>query len=122
MSEDARFAYSGLDRVLHAPARLSILTALMAADEGISFNALQAVCDLTPGNLSNHVKPLEEAGLIRPVRTIEFFRAVTRYEITESGRTRFLAYLDVLQSVIRDATRSASPASGAKSGAVGASI
>lgn len=122
MSEDARFAYAGLDRVLHAPARLSILTALMGSPEGIAFNALQAVCDLTPGNLSSHVKPLEEAGLIRPVRTVEFFRAVTRYEITEAGRARFLAYLDVLQEIIRDATRTASLAADTAHRGAGASI
>jgi DNA-binding transcriptional ArsR family regulator len=105
MREDGRYAYAGLDKLLHAPGRLSILTALMTAPDGLPFNDLQTDCDLTSGNLASHARPLEEAGLLTAEKVIERGRAVTRYRITAHGRDRFTAYLDVLQAIIRDASR-----------------
>ena len=60
----APHAYTGLDRVLHEKARLSILTALLARPEGVLFPELKALCDLTDGNLARHLQTLHEASLI----------------------------------------------------------
>ena len=59
-----RFAYEGLDRVLHEKARLGILTSLAAHSEGLLFCDLKQLCDLTDGNLSRHLRVLEEAELV----------------------------------------------------------
>ena len=59
-----RFAYEGLDRVIHEKARLSVLTSLVAHPKGLVFVDLKALCGLTDGNLSRHLAVLEEAGLI----------------------------------------------------------
>ena len=54
-SEQGRFAYEGLDRVIHEKARLSVLTSLVAHPKGLVFGDLKALCGLTDGNLSRHL-------------------------------------------------------------------
>ena len=51
-STEGRFAYEGLDRVIHERARLSILTSLVTNPKGLTFNDLKQLCALTDGNLS----------------------------------------------------------------------
>src|SRR5438309_1496763 len=60
----APFAYEGLDRVIHERARLSVLTSLVSHPKGLSFVDLKELCALTDGNLSRHLKVLEEANLV----------------------------------------------------------
>ena len=62
--QSGRFAYDGLDRVIHERARLSVLTSLIAHPKGLVFGNLRAMCGLTDGNLSRHLQVLEEAQLI----------------------------------------------------------
>ena len=61
---DPRFAYEGLDRVIHERARLSVLTSLITHGEGLMFNELKELCALTDGNLNRHLQVLEEAKLV----------------------------------------------------------
>ena len=61
---NGRFAYEGLDRVLHEKARLGILTSLVAHPDGLRFGELRTLCALTDGNLSRHLDVLREAGLV----------------------------------------------------------
>ena len=51
-SSEGRFAYEGLDRVIHERARLSIVTSLATNPKGLTFNDLKRLCTLTDGNLS----------------------------------------------------------------------
>jgi len=62
---EGRFAYDGLDRVLHEKARLGILTSLVAHPEGLKFGELRGLCSLTDGNLSRHLDVLRDAVLRR---------------------------------------------------------
>ena len=62
--QSRRFAYDGLDRVIHERARLSVLTSLIAHPKGLVFGNLKAMCGLTDGNLSRHLQVLERAGRI----------------------------------------------------------
>ena len=57
-----RFAYEGLDRVIHEKARLSIVTSLATHPGGLIFNDLKDLCALTDGNLSRHLHILERGG------------------------------------------------------------
>jgi DNA-binding MarR family transcriptional regulator len=59
-----RFAYEGLERVIHEKARLGILTSLLAHPAGLAFTELRDLCSLTDGNLNRHLKVLVEAGLV----------------------------------------------------------
>jgi DNA-binding MarR family transcriptional regulator len=99
-----RFAYEGLDRVIHERARLSVLTSL-----GLRFGDLKEFCRLTDGNLSRHLQVLQEAKLVEISKGFEANRPQTRCRITAQGRRRYLEYLAVLEQVVRDAAGAAKP-------------
>jgi DNA-binding MarR family transcriptional regulator len=114
-----RFAYEGLDRVIHERARLSVLTSLAAHPKGLAFGMLKQMCGLTDGNLSRHLQVLEEAGLIAIEKGYDHNRPQTICRITAQGRQRYLDYLKVLEQVVRDAAsaaKAASNSSGAPAG------
>ncbi|MFC1600878.1 transcriptional regulator [Candidatus Sumerlaeota bacterium] len=98
-----RFAYEGLERVMHEKARLGILTSLASAPEGLSFTKLKQLCALSDGNLSRHLQTLEEAGLVRVNKSFHERKPLTVCRLSASGRKRFLAYLAELEQVVRDA-------------------
>jgi DNA-binding MarR family transcriptional regulator len=107
-SEQAgRFAYDGLDRVIHEKARLSVLTSLVAHPKGLVFGDLKQLCGLTDGNLSRHLQVLEDADLIAIEKGYEQNRPQTVCRITPQGRQRYLDYLKVLEQVVRDAAAAA---------------
>jgi DNA-binding transcriptional ArsR family regulator len=106
-SSSGRFAYEGLDRVIHEKARLGVLTSLIAHPKGLLFGDLKQLCDMTDGNLSRHLQVLEEAGLIVIVKRFEGNRPQTICRITAEGRKRFMRYLAVLEQVVRDAADAA---------------
>jgi DNA-binding MarR family transcriptional regulator len=98
-----RFAYEGLDRVLHEKARLGLLVSLSARPKGLLFGELKQLCALTDGNLSRHLDVLAEAGLIEIHKGYQGRRPQTRITLTRQGRKRFLAYLAELERVVHDA-------------------
>ena len=98
-----RFAYDGLERIIHEKARLGILTSLVAHPKGLIFADLKRLCGLTDGNLSRHLQVLQEAGLVDIVKGYDRNRPQTMCRITAKGRRRFLSYLAVLEQVVRDA-------------------
>ena len=103
-----RFAYDGLDRVLHEKARLGILTSLVAHPDGLRFSELRSLCALTDGNLSRHLDVLHESGLVELWKGVERRRPQTLVRLTPDGRRRFTAYLEELERVVRDALPKAS--------------
>jgi DNA-binding transcriptional ArsR family regulator len=76
---------AGLDRLIHEPARLSILTAL-ASCKAADFLFLQRLTGLSGGNLSSHIAKLEEGGLVRVEKQFIEKKPNTRIEISEQGR------------------------------------
>jgi DNA-binding MarR family transcriptional regulator len=98
-----RFAYQGLDRVLHEKARLGIMTSLVTKPDGLLFGDLKRLCALTDGNLSRHLDVLHEAGLVEIWKGYENRRPQTLCRLSVEGRQRFLAYLEELEQVVRDA-------------------
>jgi DNA-binding MarR family transcriptional regulator len=110
----ARYAYDGLDRVFHEKARLGIVTSLAGHAEGLGFSELKALCGLTDGNLNRHLQVLEEAGFVRIEKSFEGKRPHTRCSLTDQGRQRFSAYLDVLERVLGEASRAARGADSAR--------
>ncbi|MBV9996539.1 MAG: transcriptional regulator [Caulobacteraceae bacterium] len=112
MSDAGRFAYQGLDRVIHERARLGVLTSLAAHPKGLVFGDLRRLCGLTDGNLSRHLAVLQEAGLVEVTKGFEKKRPQTLCAITPRGRERFLGYLAVLDQVVRDAAEAAKSAPG----------
>jgi DNA-binding HxlR family transcriptional regulator len=103
-----RFAYGGLDRIIHERARLSLLTSLITHPKGLSFNELKQYCALTDGNLNRHLQVLEEAKLVTVAKRHDNNRPQTLCKITPLGRRRYLEYLEVLEQVILDGTPASS--------------
>jgi DNA-binding HxlR family transcriptional regulator len=104
-SGEGRFAYEGLDRVIHERARLSILTSLITNPKGLTFNELKQLCALTDGNLSRHLSVLEKGKMVEVLKGHERNRPLTVCRITSPGRKRYVEYLSALEQVIRDAAR-----------------
>jgi DNA-binding MarR family transcriptional regulator len=107
-SGEGRFAYEGLDRVIHERARLSVLTSLITNPRGVTFNDLKELCALTDGNLSRHLRVLERAKMVEIAKGHDRNRPLTICRITASGRRRYLDYLTTLEQVVRDAAKGAS--------------
>jgi DNA-binding IclR family transcriptional regulator len=101
----ARFAYEGLDRVIHERARLSVLTSLATNPKGLAFGDLKQLCALSDGNLNRHLRVLQTGKMIEIVKKQERNRPLTICRITASGRARYVDYLSTLEQVVRDAAR-----------------
>lgn len=100
---EGRFAYEGLDRVIHERARLSVLTSLITNPKGVAFGDLKQLCSLTDGNLSRHLRVLEKAKMVEIAKGYDRNRPLTVCRITPAGRKRYLEYLATLEQVVRDA-------------------
>lgn len=104
-----RYAYDGLDRVIHERARLSIVTSLSTHPLGLVFNDLKELCGLTDGNLSRHLQILHEAALVDIRKGVKDNRPQTLVQLTTMGKERFLEYIAVLESVVTDALAATKP-------------
>src|ERR1017187_4526273 len=104
---EGRFAYEGLDRVIHERARLSVLTSLITNPKGVVFNDLKQLCSLTDGNLSRHLRVLETEKMVDIVKGHDRNRPQTICRITPAGRRRYLEYLSTLEQLVKDAAKGA---------------
>ena len=100
-----RFAYEGLDRVIHERARLSVLTSLVTNPKGLAFGDLKQLCALTDGNLNRHLRVLEKGKMVEIIKKHDRNRPLTFCRITPSGRVRYVEYLSTLEQVVRDAAK-----------------
>lgn len=98
-----------LERIFHEPSRMTILSALCAAAEPLSFPELKTVSGLTDGNLSRHLKALEVAGVVRIRKTFVGVKPRTTVTLTEKGLKRFDEYLSALADVLKKARQSMAP-------------
>jgi DNA-binding MarR family transcriptional regulator len=91
-----------LDPVIHAQARLRIVSALATLDAGesITFPRLQELLAMTPGNLSTHVRKLEEAEYVLVTKAHQGRTPVTYLELTRLGRRAFEDYTDQLRKLL----------------------
>lgn len=91
-----------LDRLVHDPARLSILSAL-AACKSADFLFLQRLTALTGGNLSGHLARLEEAGLVQIQKRFVDKRPNTQILLTSKGRTTVERHWKQLETLRKSA-------------------
>jgi DNA-binding HxlR family transcriptional regulator len=92
-----------LDRLIHEPIRLGIVSAL-AVNETMTFNDLKDLLKTTDGNLSVHARKLEEGQYISCEKYFEGRLPKTEYRLTAAGRRALETYLDHMEALIR-ATR-----------------
>jgi len=102
-----RYAYHGLERIIHEKARLGIMTSLVTHPQGLLFGDLKELCDLTDGNLSRHLQALHDEGLVEVWKGTHHNRPQTLCRLTDVGRKRFLEYITVLENVVSDALNAA---------------
>lgn len=101
--QPGRFAYEGLERILHEKSRLSIMTCLMTQPHGLLFNDLKKQCAMTDGNLNRHLDALFRAGYIEVWKKQVSVRSQTLFRVTTTGKKEFLAYLHELERLVQDA-------------------
>jgi DNA-binding MarR family transcriptional regulator len=91
-----------LDPVIHAQARLRVTATLAALAPGdrLTFPRLQQLLDVTAGNLSTHLRKLEEAGYVEVTKAHERRTPVTYVALTTTGRRAFEQYRDSLRSLL----------------------
>lgn len=98
--------YDALEKIFHEPNRLSIMSAVCASDDGLTFSELKDVCKLTDGNLNRHLKVLEESGAIKIRKAFVENKPRTTVHITKTGLDRFNEYLSALSEVLEQAKQS----------------
>jgi len=90
-----------LDRLVHEPARLAILTVLSAA-QSVEFKFMEQVTGLSKGNLNSHATKLEVAGYLMVSKAFRGKVPVTTFRITAEGRRALERYRKQLKSALSD--------------------
>lgn len=98
----AAFDIGKLDDVIHGRVRLGVM-AYLASAEVADFTVLKDLLEVTQGNLSVHLRKLEEAGYIAIEKSFLDRKPLTRARITDAGRKAFAAYLDAIGKLVGDA-------------------
>ncbi len=97
--KDSDFDYREIDDVIHGRVRLAVMAYLSGADAA-DFNELKAKVGGTDGNLSVHLRKLEDAGYVRVDKTFRDRKPRTICRLTAKGRESWIAYIERLQSLL----------------------
>ena len=89
-----------LDRVIHEKGRLAILSMLAASPE-LSFTELRDALTMTDGNLTTHIRTLQQAGYLSVTKSFQNNRPLTTCSLTSAGRKAFANYINLLEQIIR---------------------
>jgi len=92
--------YLQLDRVIHEKGRLAIMSMLAAAPE-LSFTELRDALGMTDGNLTTHIRALQEAGYVSVAKSYQNRRPLTTCILTAPGRKAFADYINLLEQIVR---------------------
>jgi DNA-binding transcriptional ArsR family regulator len=103
MNTDLQASMSGVDRLLHEPARLMIVTILYPLAQS-DFLYLLRETGLTKGNLSAHLMKLEEAAYVEIEKTFRGKVPMTLIKLTQLGRTAFMDYRNKLKEIMEQIT------------------
>lgn len=90
-----------LDRMVHEPARLAMLTVLSSA-ESVEFKFMEQITKLSKGNLNSHATKLESAGYIEVTKAFRGKIPVTSFRITPLGRDALAAYWQHLMAIQKE--------------------
>jgi DNA-binding MarR family transcriptional regulator len=93
-------AFLQLDRVIHEKGRLAIMS-MLAASPSLSFTELREALSMTDGNLTTHIRTLQEAGYVSVTKTFQNRRPLTTCALTEAGKKAFSNYIDLLEKIVR---------------------
>jgi DNA-binding MarR family transcriptional regulator len=93
------FQIADIDEVIHGRGRLGIMAYLSGADTA-DFNELKTRLQVTDGNLSVHLRKLEDAGFVEVLKSFQGRRPLTRARLTDPGRKAFVDYLDAMARLV----------------------
>ena len=93
------FDITAIDDVIHGRLRLGIM-AYLAGGGVADFNELKARLQASDGNLSVHLRKLEEADYVAISKTFVGRKPLTRVALTDKGRGAFVAYLDAIEKLL----------------------
>ncbi len=102
------FDINGIDEVIHGRLRLGVM-AYLAGAGAAEFNELKVRLQASDGNLSVHLRKLEEAGYVAIDKGFAGRKPLTRVRLTPEGRRAFLAYLDAIGRLIDTTPRGQGP-------------
>ena len=88
-----------LDRVIHEKGRLAIMSMLAASPE-LSFTELRDALAMTDGNLTTHIRALQEAGYVAVAKSFQNRRPLTTCSLTVAGRRAFAEYINLLEKIV----------------------
>ena len=89
-----------LDRVIHEKGRLAIMSLLAAAPQ-LSFTEMRDTLSMTDGNITAHMRTLQEAGYVSVTKEFHGGRQLTTFSLTSQGKKAFAAYIDLLEQIIK---------------------
>jgi DNA-binding MarR family transcriptional regulator len=96
--------FQKLDRVIHEKGRMAIMS-LLAATPELSFTELRDTLSMTDGNLSMHIKTLQESGYVAVTKSFHERKPLTTCSLTATGRKAFSQYIDLLEQIVRQSRR-----------------
>ena len=89
-----------IDRVIHEKGRLAIMSALVAQPE-MSFTELRDLLQMTDGNLTTHIRHLQEAGYLMVSKSYQNKRPLTTCTLTRAGQAAFAQYINLLEQIVK---------------------
>lgn len=92
--------FLNLDRIIHEKGRLAIMSSLAASPE-LSFTELRDTLNMTDGNVTTHIRTLQEAGYLSVAKSYQNNRPLTTCTLTAAGRKAFAAYINLLEEIVQ---------------------
>ena len=89
-----------LDRVIHEKGRLAIMSMLAASPE-LSFTEMRDALSMTDGNLTTHIRTLQESGYVSVTKSFQNNRPHTTCSLTAAGHKAFTNYINLLEKIIQ---------------------
>lgn len=89
-----------IDRVIHEKGRLAIMSMLAASPE-LSFTEMRDALAMTDGNLTTHIRSLQEAGYVSITKSFRNNRPLTTCSLTPTGKKAFANYINLLEQIIQ---------------------
>jgi DNA-binding MarR family transcriptional regulator len=93
-------AFLEIDRVIHEKGRLAIMSMLAASAE-LSFTELREALEMTDGNLTTHIRTLQEAGYVSVTKSFHNKRPLTTCALTAQGKKAFTNYINLLERIVQ---------------------
>lgn len=92
--------FLNLDRVIHEKGRMAIMS-LLAATPEMSFTELRDTLNMTDGNITTHIKTLQQAGYVGVTKSVQNNRPLTTCSLTAAGRNAFKDYVNLLEQIVQ---------------------